>query len=239
MRTDMDKVTTERPRSGGGIKQPKGEKKNLKNLEDSPSREKIRAKWKRTMCEKQFTDVIGPLYRFLLKNVGRPWNKVYSEVSANLPKTSVQSIHIHSHIWGFVEKNVIMINGEPCYADSRLYGSPLTTYGRFAQLYINPATGLLCKVKKKHVRQTGRKENYNPGVKGYKGVQFHNIGGIWYEVKVIRYVDSSLLGGSINDKILNRYYHDIKELEKVYGGQYIAESKRQLSKREIKLWGLT
>ena len=53
---------------------------------------------------KVFTDVLGPLYRYLLKQVGRKWDAVYSEVAESLPKTSVQNIHVYTHLWQFVEK---------------------------------------------------------------------------------------------------------------------------------------
>src|SRR6266404_1978920 len=82
MRSDMKKVVTERPRGGGGVKTPKGEKRDWQRhaVEDLPKRERIRAKWDHTNGGKYFTDVLGPLYRFLLKQAGRPWDNVYSEI---------------------------------------------------------------------------------------------------------------------------------------------------------------
>ena len=57
MRPDFKKVVTERPRSGGGVKTPKGDKRQWQryDVEDYPKREKLRAKWDR--CgSKHFTD---------------------------------------------------------------------------------------------------------------------------------------------------------------------------------------
>ena len=51
--------------------------------------------------------MLGPLFRFLQKQVGRPWDAVYSEIARNLPKTSLQNRHIYTHVWEFVETNVI------------------------------------------------------------------------------------------------------------------------------------
>src|SRR5207248_1341270 len=137
MRSDMKKVVTERPRSGGGVKTPKGEKRAWQRhaLDELPKREQIRAKWDRGPGGKVFTDVLGPLYRFLLKQVGRPWDAVYSEVAQHLPKTSLQNQHIYTHLWEFVEKNVILVDGVACYHDGRDHGIPIRSAGRYAQLY--------------------------------------------------------------------------------------------------------
>jgi len=67
------------------VKTPKGEKRAWQRHADDelPKREQIGAKWDNHRGGKQFTDVLGPLYRYLLKQVGRPWDKVYSEIAQN------------------------------------------------------------------------------------------------------------------------------------------------------------
>jgi hypothetical protein len=250
MRSDMKKVVTERPRSGGGVKTPKGEKRIWQHYteDELPKRERIRAKWERSYGAKNFTDVLGPLYRYLLHQVGRPWDVVYSEIAANLPKTSLQNRHVYTHLWEFVEKNVILIDGVACHQGDHSHGLPIRSSGRYAQLFINPATGLLCKAKKgkrlAHYRWPER-EVYQPGIKAYPGVQYHKLKGDWYEVKVRKFEPTPNPFGhlayptSIKDEVLDRTYHDVNQLARVYGGKYIAVSKRQLKKREIKFACLT
>jgi len=243
MRPDLKQVVTERPRSGGGFKTPKGSKREWQRheIEDYPKREKIRAKW-HYMGAKQFTDVLGPLYGYLLKQVGRPWDKVYSEITQNLPKGTTQNDHIYTHIWQFVERDVIIVDGEACYKGHRIHGVPIRTSGRYTQMYINPDTGLLCKAKKgknAYIYFSPERGTYLPGIKAYPGVQYHKLNGVWYEVKVKEYKGAEYMGGgyfdsSIKDEVLDRNYRDIESLKKVYGGYYIAVSKRQLKKREIK-----
>ena len=214
MRSDMKKVVTERPRSGGGIKSPKGDARAWQEFaaEDYPRREKIAVKWSR--YSKNFTDVLGPLYHYLLKQVGRKWDAVYSEICANLPKTSMQNRHIYTHIWQFVEKHVLMVNGLACYNHGRWIGEPLISWGRFTQLYIHPGNGLLCKAKKRisfKSRYRPQPEPLVPGIKVYPGVQYHKVKGVWYEVVVEKYaLEPVFTNGTyllptatINDEVLD------------------------------------
>ncbi len=249
MRSDMKKVVTERPRAGGGIKQPKGSNRQWQRYdEDSyPKGEKIRAKWTKGYDNaKEFTDVLGPLYHYLLKQVGRKWDAVYSDVVKNLPKGSVQNDHIYTHIWQFVEKNVVIIDGQACYNGTRTHGVPIRSSGRYDQLYVNPVTNLLCKAKKGKNRYSygySEHEPYLPGVKVYPGVQYHKVKGVWYEVKVEEIKGKLADGvftvfGGIKDEVLGRRYHSTSQLREVYGGDFIATSKRQMKKREIRFANL-
>lgn len=245
MRPDISKVVTERPRSGGGIKEPKGSRRDFQRIgmEDAPKREKIRQKWKSHYSQtKEFTDVLGPLYRFLLKQVGRPWDKVYSEIAEQLPKDTMQNIHIYTHIWQFVERDVQIINGKPCHKGSIVDGLPIVSDGKYEQLYIDPNTKLLRKAKKgkQHFRYSEPYRKASPGVVVYPGFQYHKIKGVWYGVKVRQYpLSRDIFGnvmnfGSINDKVLDCYHHSLEDLKKVYNGLWLAESKYRLTKKEIK-----
>src|SRR5262247_4117913 len=86
MRDDMSKVVIERPRSGHSLP---GYKTRLrirhydpeKDYEDLPKRVSgSRSKYVRAGETKYFSDFLSPLRRFLRTNVGRPWDKVYSEM---------------------------------------------------------------------------------------------------------------------------------------------------------------
>jgi hypothetical protein len=49
------------------------------------------------------------------------------------------------HVHDYVEKRVILIDGIPCHAEGRIYGSPLMNYNG-QNLYVCPKSGLLKKV---------------------------------------------------------------------------------------------
>jgi hypothetical protein len=47
---------------------------------------------------KEFSDVLGPLRRYLRKQAGRPWDKVWSEIATTLDSRSLTGQHIFDHI---------------------------------------------------------------------------------------------------------------------------------------------
>ena len=58
---------------------------------------------------KDFTDKLGPLKRWLESQVGRNWDRVYSEIKQAFPNTNKQNHHlIETHLLGYVERNVIV-----------------------------------------------------------------------------------------------------------------------------------
>ena len=86
MREDMAKVIVERPRIGSrnSSDDPKGYGRKRygkhKDLEDMPSKESMSRGRKYGYDCKQLNEHLRPLYRFLDKQIGRPWDKVFSEI---------------------------------------------------------------------------------------------------------------------------------------------------------------
>jgi hypothetical protein len=145
MREDMSKVVIERPREGHGLPSRKTRLRIRrydpdKEYDDLPSRVSgSRSKYIRSREIKYFSDLIGPLRRFLRKNVGRPWNLVYSEMKEILDDRKVTGRHVFEHVEMEVETHALI--GD----DGELYK---LEYGRrirpIYELYVDPRTGLLC-----------------------------------------------------------------------------------------------
>jgi|SRR5262245_5446575 len=145
MRDDMSKVVIERPRSGHSLP---GYKTRLrirhydpeKDYDDLPKRVSgSRSKYIRAGEIKYFSDLLGPLRRFLRKNVGRPWDKIYSEMKESLDDRKVTGRHVFEHVDMDVEMHPMI--GE----DGELY--KLGYSGRLLPIYdyyVDPRTGLLC-----------------------------------------------------------------------------------------------
>src|SRR5262249_24088639 len=137
----------ERPRLGRtGSNKAKGSRKRLQQgwPENLPRHEGIKRH-----CQgrtKHFNEHLGPLRRFLMSNVGRPWDKVFSEISAHINVNSVVQAHIRTHLFQYVAVHVILIDGVPCSTEGRFYGQPLrgTWWPLF---YVCPRTGLLRRIK--------------------------------------------------------------------------------------------
>jgi hypothetical protein len=83
-----------------------------------------------------------PLYRFLRKNVGRPWNDVYSEICAFVDVRSDTGYQVMEHLGWAVAKDIMMYDDKPYQtrwsSRTRWWELPYTG------LYIHPESGILC-----------------------------------------------------------------------------------------------
>ncbi len=146
MRPDMAKVVTERPRRGHGAKSLKTARRLSRDeittaLHDDddfgPAKAPVARRRQFGYDCKEFSDLLGPIKGYLRKQIGRPWNKVWSELSATLDKRSNAGSHIFDHIRQEIE------------IDPIVYGKRAYTKGRFSYfheidgLYVDPRTGLV------------------------------------------------------------------------------------------------
>jgi len=143
MRPDMGKVVTERPRRGHGNPSKKwGGRLNVKEfgLDDhGPTRAPIARRRQYGSNWKEFSDRLGPLRRYLRKQVGRPWDRVWSEITQTLDSRSLTGQHIFDHIRWEVEQEAWIGEG------GRLYPKRgWDTIELVDGLYVHPVTRLLC-----------------------------------------------------------------------------------------------
>lgn len=183
MRDDIAKVIVERPRRGGAAgrhsKQYRREVAWPRLLqegreEDSPTSEHIRRKW--GWDRKEFSDFLTPVYGFLRKSVGRPWDDVWSEISSHLSLGSTTQRHVLGHVFDYVELHAVELeDGTIASRDALNRGF---TWFR-SDFYVCPRTGDLCRhpdsVKSRKIRW-----RWTPG---FPVVRFHRLDGIWYEVE--------------------------------------------------------
>ena len=154
MRKDMYRVVTERTRVGGGYYKARVHPKSYKTFEDEdgfddciPANKEGMKKYHRD--RKEFSDLIGPLRGFLNKQVGRPWDDVYSEICQNLPSNGINARHILMHVSWEVETQTVMVGDVVCYNDGMKTDEPIKKrrYWRGNILYVHPVTGLLCEAQ--------------------------------------------------------------------------------------------
>ena len=112
MRSDMAKVVTERPRRGHGNPSKKWGRRLRRNQYDAedhgPNRAPTARRNQYGWNAKEFSDLLGPLRRYLRKQVGRPWDKVWSEITRNLDSRSLTGQHIFDHIKWEVAQHVLL-----------------------------------------------------------------------------------------------------------------------------------
>ena len=135
MREDMAKVIVERPRRGGGVRTPKGERRREQRsgLAQLRKHEGIKRRWCNDL--KGLNENLAPLRRFLRSRCGKPWDKVYGETCERINRNSAVQLHIWQHLVQFVCTSAIVIDGNVC--DSR--GNRLR-----GEFYVHPRTRLLC-----------------------------------------------------------------------------------------------
>lgn len=133
MRPDMAKVIVERPRRLEGFSR----KGRVLPLEELPRHEGMRVRHVRNWGGKVLNENLAPLRRYLVRQVGRPWNKVYAEVSAHLRPTSAVQQHVRDHLHDFVAV-------KPRRLANQLRQRPGSDLW-FQPFYVDPRTGLLCR----------------------------------------------------------------------------------------------
>jgi hypothetical protein len=148
MRTDLAKCTTEKERGGSSLPSKKYSGRVRVEETDSTYDKEFgglissarRRQYGRGWDCKEFSDVLNPLKGTLRKNVGRPWDDVYSEFCQVLDNRSNSGIHIIGHMRQYVAMNCFMSNGKVW--EHSPYSGQVEVWG----FYVHPITGILCHV---------------------------------------------------------------------------------------------
>jgi len=143
MRRDMAKVVTEAPRRGHRNPSRKWGRRLTKveyDLDDhGPRRAPVARHRQYSGNAKEFSDVLGPLRGYLRKQVGRPWDKIWSEMTQTLDTRSLTGQHIFDHIRWEVEQDSWLGDDGRLY-HKRRWGAIELVSG----LYVHPVTRILC-----------------------------------------------------------------------------------------------
>lgn len=126
MRSDFNKLLTEAPRLRNHWKfsDVRNAKGNDFDEEAKGGKVSIHALRRNTTVPRRaFNENLNTLKRFIKSQVGRPWNKVYSEICENFDKRKVVNDHILVHLFEYVEINAQMHDGRVCVLNSYRHGS--------------------------------------------------------------------------------------------------------------------
>ena len=257
MRADMFKVIVERPRSGSRVRWSSGDRRYL-NSEDAPPKLGIR---RGHLRRKWLNEHLGPLRRFLVRQAGRPWNAVFSEICAVIDNRSTVKQHVRSHIEDFVAIKTKLVDGK--IYETGGYSAVYTPLSEARQpLYVDPETGVLmrnqervtrAKIKREQMkRRRAEIESRRRVLSGLE--ELHRVHRVWYFVRLallpmsrkeMRLVNGERREFVIHEKrwdVLCKAYVSSKECNKCDGlyarhGAY-AVAKRQLGSRELRRYGL-
>ena len=146
-------------RNGGAGNKAKGYDKRQVGTEFqfSPKQEGIKA---RSGGYKWQTDNLAPLIRFLDKNTGKYWNKVYSQLCKKMNKNGVLGQHVFDHLLDFVHTKVY-IEDKKVMGPGRFGGTHYELYSTrwWPTFYVHPKSGVLMKAK------TITRKEWNNGIK--------------------------------------------------------------------------
>jgi len=205
VRADFSKVLTERPRHPGygglkyrhvRFKRKLGDDDEADERHDPPTREGMRKPYKAAGGEKELSDHLSPLIRFLRTNCGRPWNKVQAEISKHVKLDSTQQRHIREHVDGYVAVNTfiekqtkkVWISDKHAFrsfrSSSGASGAEYPVDGSLWLFYVHPKTGVLTENKKTVWGKTlGRPPPARvTQIAVDAKTEFQLLDGIWYRV---------------------------------------------------------
>ena len=138
MRKDMNKVLTERPRYGHSRNYHEVRRnENSGELEDLPHFQGMRAPYESYDGRKEFSDLLGPLKRFIHGCIGRRYDDVWSEICQAVPSGNTVDDHLKGHARREIETNTY-IEDEQIFYRSR-FGTGRVVSG----LYVDPRDGII------------------------------------------------------------------------------------------------
>jgi hypothetical protein len=206
MRPDMAKVICERERvpdfgcpERGQWSKGKRNDIRFRNAEDAeepwdelPTKESMRNHRFRNGV-KQLNENLSPLRRYLEKQVGRPWDKVQSEVIKTCGNENAVQRHVMQHVRSYVEEQMVDVGGVLHQRVHHRFASnpgglvPLKESS--ADLYVDPRTRLLCRNKwlkrqRKRSSKAYRERKATELAKTQRVIDGHSYvkrGGLWFE----------------------------------------------------------
>jgi hypothetical protein len=246
MRQDMYKVIVERPRAG---KKVESQAAKIRDRLDGPRFAGMRAGLGRPWLNEN----LSPLRRYLMRQVGRPWNAVHSEIAAHIDRRNTVQQHIYQHLDDFIAMQVEWRDGELVDLKRRCSWRP-------QPLYVDPRTGLVR--RNRHDDEVRRQYRLK---KAREAEAIHarrrqlsedrwllKLDGLWYALRLAELPEVAFEGTSrvdmrVFDVVLKakvRRYPieaDIAARQRdLYGSEnHYAIEKRQLSKKELKAFGLS
>ena len=234
MRDDMFKVIVERPRWGSRHAPAAKLKRGT-----HPDRKFIGLKrhaWESASYTKSLSENLAPLKRYLMKQRGRIWNDVFSEICSELDTGSTVKMHIREHVADFIMVNIhVNANGHWIGQDRWQGARPLDEW--WPDLYVDPfdglvkETSLLCNklgiVRKARYRwQAHTPQGPFDDFKRLASTQaFWMRNGLWFELRLT--ADPKCSSAQLREELIKQAWRD--------HGRWEIRSIKQLSRKELKI----
>ena len=210
MRADMKDVIIDTGRTGkdyDDVAKVQITGKSIDELDDLPEQEGIKKRLKGGWGA-QLADRIEPLRKFLRANVGRPWDKVFSEICEHADLRSLRGKHLREH----VDSEVDTWNKRQSKLQAR--------WSRARAFYADEH-GIL------REDTEWRRYRYKPKIDPDRCVigdrRFERINGCWFEAWYIK------------EEVARQEWNYFSQTNRtVYSMVEVVDKKRQLSKNELR-----
>ena len=225
MRHDMHRVIIE---PGRRDSRARSRKWGAKVTEDYDGPTRVSSGRRQYPDLKTQSDKLGPLERFVRRQAGRPWNKVYSEICDAVPK-GMHRDHVDSHLRHIVAIRCFYEDGELWGTHSGIFSRPTRIADWYTGLYVDPRTGILRDARRKKKRQH-KPARPRPEVFWTDSThQYRRIRGVWYELTHLRHDPDEILQTCVKSgfTVHTRRRHTELPLLELVG-------KRQLNTREVR-----
>ena len=179
MRSDMHKVIVERPRRlGSSWKNRKtalrlSASERSQAITDAEDYDSGHRRASSARHEKGLNENLAPLKRYLMAQVGRPWNKVYSEICRTIDTRSAIGLHVLQHVEDFIAVDTYIENGQVFERNRRWFM-------RSRGLYVHPVTGIIRLPKR---RQSKPKRPELSLVAVSEMFEYEKIDGLWFQME--------------------------------------------------------
>jgi hypothetical protein len=245
MRPDMPKILVERPRPPSRV--PRGrDGRKFRDRSDAPFLP-MKAGYRDL---KSLNENLRPLARYHARQVGRPWDKVYSEMRAVVDGRNPVQRHILEHLGQYVAVHTRMVDGHLIDLSTQFLGLQRV----WQSLYVDPRTGLLRRNPDELAWRRTYRERQRAKDRDRAQVwrevsailQLHRVDGCWFEVEIAPLPPPAearwdvLRRRTVNARTsVSHRRADDQSTADVYGrpGVY-AVSKRQLGARELRAYRL-
>jgi hypothetical protein len=271
VRDDLTKVLCEQPRPRSWDHY--SNYRNLKKFEDSSSNDdnfedgdrhiiagggatresmKHRYGWD----AKSFGEHLSPLYGLVRKNVGRKWDKVYSELKKNFDARSATGNHIFQHLYDQLANPAETFIGDDgkVWIGPHRYSGAQALRDSYYEFYVDPRDGILKRnLKRKTYRQVYRQRQLEAEREAAKTkrvvdktTELHFINGVWFEIKFQVFEGVRRQVKVENQYSKSTYYRTETEYpfmfdvldKRIVQKSRVAISKRTINHRDLKRYGL-
>lgn len=232
MRSDMWKVIVERPRLGRGYASALG-RRGAKLLPRDPDGDDLDV-IERLPRTKSLNENLAPLQRYLERQVGRPWDKVYAEMRAEISFDNVVQKHVLEHLHQLIELRPQIVDGVVYRED----GWPLGARRRGGALYVDPKSGLIQKPRPARKAPAARRDDF---ASLGPGACLLRVDGTWWHVTLAATPPPNFLFpvARVIDVVTKRapdysFWTHPNTWHRYGAPNVYAAAKRQASKRELR-----